>query len=86
MEQPQQQDAVHGENPRDGTHKGHWDPITHSFGEGYATRADEEGFGTVYARGDDDERPGHPEYDTSQGSEVREKEKGRHLKDDKHAA
>jgi hypothetical protein len=33
------------------------DPITHSFGEGYATRADEEGFGTVYARGDDEERP-----------------------------
>jgi hypothetical protein len=24
MEQPQQQDAVHGENTRDGTHKGHW--------------------------------------------------------------
>jgi hypothetical protein len=36
------------------------DPITHSFGEGYATRADEEGFGTVYARADDEERPGHP--------------------------
>ncbi|KAK3146247.1 hypothetical protein QOZ80_3BG0263570 [Eleusine coracana subsp. coracana] len=85
MEQPkqQQQDAVHGDtNTGD---KGHWDPITQSFGEAYSTRADEEGFGTVYVRGDDKDRPGHPEYDTSQGCEAREKEKGRHLKDDKHA-
>ncbi|GJM96438.1 hypothetical protein PR202_ga13274 [Eleusine coracana subsp. coracana] len=85
MEQPkqEQQDAVHGDtNTGD---KGHWDPITQSFGEAYSTRADEEGFGTVYVRGDDKDRPGHPEYNTSQGCEVSEKEKGRHLKDDKHA-
>jgi hypothetical protein len=97
--------------------------MTHSFGEGYSTRSDEEGFGGVYGGNDPVENlgtekihPSHPgsctlcpqsdtwlcnvvlsvdrfagcvscaEYDTSQGSEVKEKEKARHLKDDKHAA
>ncbi|XP_047088484.1 uncharacterized protein LOC124700395 [Lolium rigidum] len=67
------------------------DVMTHSFGEGYATRSDEEGFGGVYGQNDPVFNPGtevhpnHPDYDTSQGSHVKEKEKARHLKDDKHA-
>ncbi|KAL6843476.1 hypothetical protein ACP4OV_026538 [Aristida adscensionis] len=68
--------------------------MTHSFGEGYATRSEEEGFGGVYGRDDDhDEHPGaeahhrsHPEYDTTQGSEVKEKEKARNFKDAAHTA
>ncbi|XP_045826910.1 uncharacterized protein LOC123918803 isoform X5 [Trifolium pratense] len=44
----------------------HGDVMSHSFGEGYATRSDEEGFGGVY------------DYDKTQGSEVKEKEKARH--------
>ncbi|TVU45328.1 hypothetical protein EJB05_04812, partial [Eragrostis curvula] len=104
MEQPKQQqpqvppqDASRGEeekNARDDVHKtttAHGDVMTHSFGEGYSTRSDEEGFGGVYGGNDPVEHPGteihpsHPEYDTSQGSEVKEKEKARNLKDDKHA-
>ncbi|CAN6309557.1 unnamed protein product [Urochloa humidicola] len=98
MEQPKQQqpqvppqDAAGGKGKRDDTHKTTGDVMSHSFGEGYSTRSDEEGFGGVYGGNDPVERPGteihpsHPEYDTSQGSEVKEKEKARHLKDDKHA-
>jgi len=72
-------------------HKTTGDVMSHSFGEGYSTRSDEEGFGGVYGGNDPVEHPGteihpsHPEYDTSQGSEVKEKEKARHLKDEKHA-
>ncbi|XP_022133090.1 uncharacterized protein LOC111005770 [Momordica charantia] len=64
------------------------DIMSHSFGEGYATRSDEEGFGGIYGgnRSDDDDTEGkngvihenHPEYDKSQGSEVKEKENSRH--------
>ncbi|KAF8675355.1 hypothetical protein HU200_047719 [Digitaria exilis] len=98
MEQPKQQQPQQvpqqdagGKNKRDDTHKTTGDVMSHSFGEGYSTRSDEEGFGGVYGGNDPVEHPGteihpsHPEYDTSQGSEVREKEKARHLKDDKHA-
>ncbi|KAK6924361.1 hypothetical protein RJ641_010561 [Dillenia turbinata] len=64
------------------------DAMSHSFGEGYATRSDEEGFGGIYGDKDIDPQPGtvkrihedHPEYDKSQGSEVKEKEKGRFQK------
>ncbi|CAM0875077.1 unnamed protein product [Alopecurus aequalis] len=69
----------------------HGDVMSHSFGEGYSTRSDEEGFGGVYGQNDPvsnprtDVHPNHPEYDKSQGSEVKEKEKARHLKDDQHA-
>ncbi|KAF8675356.1 hypothetical protein HU200_047720 [Digitaria exilis] len=68
----------------------HRDVMSHSFGEGYATRSEEEGFGGVYGRPDPEEHGGaddHPEYDTSQGSEVKEKEKekARHHRDEKHA-
>ncbi|KAF7828846.1 late embryogenesis abundant protein [Senna tora] len=64
------------------------DVMSHSFGEGYATRSDEEGFGGVY--GDNDSsaaskiqtdkviHENHPAYDKTQGSEVKEKEKARH--------
>ncbi|CAN6292314.1 unnamed protein product [Urochloa humidicola] len=98
MEQPKQQqpqvppqDAAGGKGKRDDMHKTTGDVMSHSFGEGYSTRSDEEGFGGVYGGNDPVEHPGteihpsHPEYDTSQGSEVKEKEKARHLKDDKHA-
>ncbi|KAL2552878.1 hypothetical protein Fot_06497 [Forsythia ovata] len=56
-----------------------------SFGEGYATRSDEEGFGGVYGRKqsiskEDEDKIVHgnaPEYDNSQGCEVKEKEGAR---------
>ncbi|KAJ4851454.1 hypothetical protein Tsubulata_014121 [Turnera subulata] len=56
------------------------DVMSNSFGEGYATRSDEEGFGGVYG-GNQMEKELHEEhhaYDKQQGSEVKEKEKGRH--------
>ncbi len=60
----------------------HGDVMSHPFGEGYATRSDEEGFGGIY--GGNQTRPeksvheNHPAYDKTQGSEVKEKEKARH--------
>ncbi|XP_076895623.1 uncharacterized protein LOC143548302 [Bidens hawaiensis] len=62
------------------------DVMSHSFGEGYATRSDEEGFGGIYGGNqslshEDEDKIVHgncPEYDKSQGSEVKEKEKARH--------
>ncbi|CAN6297973.1 unnamed protein product [Urochloa humidicola] len=88
---PLQQDAG-AKNKRDDAHKTIGDVMSDSFGEGYSTRCEEEGFGVVYGRHDPDEEdsgaeihPGHPEYDALQGSEVKEKEKARHHKDDKHA-
>lgn len=40
--------------------------MTHSFGEGYSTRSDEEGFGGVYGGNDPVENPGtekiHPSH------------------------
>ncbi|KRZ64576.1 hypothetical protein T10_4463 [Trichinella papuae] len=57
------------------------DGMSHSFGEGYSTRSDEEGFGGVYGGNQSISKPGehenHPDYDKSQGSEVKQKEKGR---------
>ncbi|RCV41148.1 hypothetical protein SEVIR_9G110600v4 [Setaria viridis] len=98
MEQPKQQQQPQvppqdagAKNKRDDMHKTTGDVMSHSFGEGYSTRSDEEGFGGVYGGTDPVEHhgteihPSHPEYDTSQGSEVKEKEKARHLKDDKRA-
>ncbi|KAG6620652.1 hypothetical protein I3842_Q055300 [Carya illinoinensis] len=62
------------------------DTMSHSFGEGYATRSDEEGLGGVY--GEKQSLPkteqnetiheNHPAYDKTQGSEVKEKETARH--------
>ncbi|XWS33760.1 hypothetical protein CRYUN_Cryun22dG0111000 [Craigia yunnanensis] len=46
------------------------DVMSHSFGEGYATRSNEEGFGGIYG--------GNETYDQTQESEVKEKEKARH--------
>ncbi|GAB4849137.1 hypothetical protein Ancab_003946 [Ancistrocladus abbreviatus] len=61
------------------------DVMSHSFGEGYATRSDEEGFGGVYGGNESETIEGdrvihenHPAYDKTQGSEVAEKEKARH--------
>ncbi|XP_047085858.1 uncharacterized protein LOC124697289 [Lolium rigidum] len=58
---------------RDDKHTAKGDVMTDSFGEGYSTRADEEGFGGVYGQND-------PEHDTSQGSEAKHKQDN-----DKHA-
>ncbi|POO02540.1 late embryogenesis abundant protein [Trema orientale] len=70
------------ENPNEKT----GDVMSHSFGEGYATRSDEEGFGGIYGgnqsipKAPDDPviHENHPDYDKTQGSEVKEKEKARH--------
>ncbi|OIW11003.1 hypothetical protein TanjilG_22810 [Lupinus angustifolius] len=60
----------------------HGDVMSHSFGEGYATRSDEEGFGGIYGGNqsppDKTIHENHPAYDKTQGSEVKEKEKARH--------
>ncbi|XP_078171316.1 late embryogenesis abundant protein [Carex rostrata] len=61
--------------------KTHTDVMTDSFGVGYSTRCDEEGFGCIYR---DNDPVNHPEYDKSQGSEVKEKEKARNLKHGDH--
>ncbi|KAF8406431.1 hypothetical protein HHK36_008518 [Tetracentron sinense] len=63
------------------------DVMCHSYGEGYSTRSDEEGFGGIYSgnqslpKPDEDKdkivHESHPGYDKTQGSEVKEKEKGR---------
>ncbi|XP_050230250.1 uncharacterized protein LOC126679296 [Mercurialis annua] len=65
------------------------DVMSHSFGEGYATRSDEEGFGGIYGgnqsvtedENDKKIHENHPDYDKTQGSEVKEKEKARHQTD-----
>ncbi|KAL2348512.1 hypothetical protein Fmac_002512 [Flemingia macrophylla] len=65
---------------------GEGDVMSHSFGEGYATRSDEEGFGGVYGGNQSISKTeteksiheSHPAYDKTQGSEVKEKEKARH--------
>ncbi|KAL9269764.1 hypothetical protein AKJ16_DCAP06861 [Drosera capensis] len=62
------------------------DVMSHSFGDGYSTRSNDDGFGGVYGGNDPDTNDGdgiiceHPDYDKSQGSEVAEKEKARHQK------
>ncbi|XP_049382814.1 uncharacterized protein LOC125847176 [Solanum stenotomum] len=57
------------------------DTMSSSYGEAYATRSDEEGFGGIYGGNkEDEENIKHgkaPEYETKQGSEVKEKEKAR---------
>ncbi|MCL7042183.1 hypothetical protein MKW94_014236 [Papaver nudicaule] len=62
------------------------DVMSHSFGEGYSTRSDEEGFGGIYSGNQafpdkedvvHENHPNHPAYDKTQGSEVSEVEKGR---------
>lgn len=67
------------------------DPMSNSYGEGYAIRSDEEGFGGIYGgnqslhleecnKGDVAHEKNHSDdYDKMQGSEVKEKEKGRNL-------
>ncbi|XWS29299.1 hypothetical protein CRYUN_Cryun24cG0017000 [Craigia yunnanensis] len=69
-------------NPKEKT----GDVMSNSFGEGYATRSDEEGFGGTNGGNqskskiqmDKEINENHPAYDKSQGSEVKEKEKARH--------
>ncbi|XP_059456071.1 uncharacterized protein LOC132186230 [Corylus avellana] len=73
-------DKAHNPNEKTG------DVMSHSFGEGYSTRSDEEGFGGIYGGNQSIPKPeqdghvheNHPAYDKSQGSEVKEKEKARH--------
>ncbi|TQD70936.1 hypothetical protein C1H46_043519 [Malus baccata] len=72
-------DKAQGPNQKTG------DVMSQSFGEGYATRSDEEGFGGVFSdnqtlpKTEQDQliHANHPAYDMTQGSEVKEKEKGR---------
>ncbi|XP_010254863.1 PREDICTED: uncharacterized protein LOC104595702 isoform X2 [Nelumbo nucifera] len=60
--------------------------MSDSFGEGYSTRSDEEGFGGIYGGNqalpksvvDKACNPESSDFDKTQGSEVKEKEKGRH--------
>lgn len=60
--------------------------MSHSFGEGYATRCEDDGFGGIYggnqtvAKADQEQliHENHHAYDKTQGSEVKEKEKARH--------
>ncbi|XP_042391666.1 uncharacterized protein LOC121982590 [Zingiber officinale] len=75
-EQQQQQE----DPPKDDHH--HGDMMAHSFGEGYSTRSDEEGFGGIYSRNQVFGNPSQgahtaADFDKSQGSEVKEKEKAR---------
>ncbi|CAI8588699.1 unnamed protein product [Vicia faba] len=61
----------------------HGDVMSHSFGEGYATRSDEEGFGGIYGGNQSLQQhksvhENHPDYDKTQGSVVKEKETSRH--------
>ncbi|XWS45409.1 hypothetical protein CRYUN_Cryun15aG0134100 [Craigia yunnanensis] len=57
------------------------DVMSHSFGEGYATRSNEEGFGGNESindiKTDNKIHENHPAYDKTQGGEVKEKEKAR---------
>lgn len=65
------------------------DLLSHSFGEGYASRCDDEGFGGIYGGNQSLQKTehgqlvheNHPAYDKSQGSEAKEKEKARHQTD-----
>lgn len=81
LENSRKMDQPQGKNPKEET--------MNSFGDGYATRSDEEGFGGIYGENQeltkkDEEKIVYakvPEFDTSQGSEVKEKEKARHQKE-----
>ncbi|KAF2563446.1 hypothetical protein F2Q70_00019037 [Brassica cretica] len=62
--------------------------MSHSFGEGYATRSDEEGFGGTYGGNqtfqkdnNDKVHENHPDYDKTQGSEAKEMQKARNQTD-----
>uniref|UniRef100_A0A1J3EU36 Late embryogenesis abundant protein n=1 Tax=Noccaea caerulescens TaxID=107243 RepID=A0A1J3EU36_NOCCA len=66
------------ENPNDKT----GDLMSDSFGEGYSTRSDEEGFGGTYGgnqtfQKDKEVHENHPDFDKTQGSEAKEKERAR---------
>ncbi|KDP23195.1 hypothetical protein JCGZ_00340 [Jatropha curcas] len=86
-ENPHDMDKAQSPNEKSKEAIEHGDVMSHSFGQAYATRSDEEGFGGIYGGNqscdNDDDNNGkkihenHPDYDRSQGSEVKEKEKGR---------
>ncbi|KAM5576180.1 hypothetical protein ABKV19_007181 [Rosa sericea] len=77
------------ENLADNPHKKSGDVMSHSFGEAYATRCEDDGFGGIYggkqsvAKVEQEQliHENHPDYDRTQGSEVTEKEKARHQKE-----
>ncbi|KAK9948624.1 hypothetical protein M0R45_004191 [Rubus argutus] len=74
-----------GDKPQDNPRKKSGDSMSHSFGEGYATRCDDDGFGVIYGRYESATeveqeqltQENHPN-DNTQGSEVKEKETARH--------
>ncbi|KAJ6916015.1 hypothetical protein NC652_018635 [Populus alba x Populus x berolinensis] len=77
----EQKNKSNDENPDDKN----GDLMSRSFGEGYATRSDEEGFGGIYGGNrsitevetDVKVEESHPDDDETQGSGVEEKEKAR---------
>ncbi|CAH8336536.1 unnamed protein product [Eruca vesicaria subsp. sativa] len=78
---PDQQKMDKNKKPEN-TNEKTGDVMSHSFGEGYATRSDEEGFGGTYGgnqtfQKDKEVHENHPDYDKTQGSEAKEKEKAR---------
>ncbi|GAB4846839.1 hypothetical protein Ancab_025846 [Ancistrocladus abbreviatus] len=73
--------AMH-KNPEDKNGDVMWD----SFGQGYATRSEEEGFGCIYGRNDSEGsklgdcviHESDPDYDKTQGCRVADKAKANH--------
>ncbi|XP_002267045.4 uncharacterized protein LOC100256467 [Vitis vinifera] len=64
------------------------DEMSTSFGVAYATRSDEEGFGGIYGGNQslgecekETAQENHNDYERTQGSDVKEKEKARHQKE-----
>ncbi|XP_021848950.1 uncharacterized protein [Spinacia oleracea] len=72
-------------NKKDEQQDNNLNVMKESFGEGYSTRSDDEGFGGIYGGNDEGnaemkvvQDPAH--HDNDQGSEVKEKEKSRNQK------
>ncbi|XP_072972033.1 uncharacterized protein [Typha angustifolia] len=82
---PGDREGMEETTPEYDSRKASRDVMSDSYGEGYATRSDEEGFGGIYGGNDPIANPGHsvkhPGHDNSQGSEVKEKEKARNLQE-----
>ncbi|XP_059639699.1 uncharacterized protein LOC132282087 [Cornus florida] len=84
--QPENLDNMAAEQTKINPNSKTGDMMSDSFGEGYSTRSDEEGFGGIYGSRnqsltEEDKntiQQNQPAYDKSQGSHVQEKEKARH--------
>ncbi|KAK8937940.1 hypothetical protein KSP40_PGU011656 [Platanthera guangdongensis] len=58
-----------------------WDAMSDSFGHGYSTRSDDEGFGGICAGNQFLRDGGEEPVAAEQGSEVKQKERARHQED-----